>query len=33
MYDLENPRVIDYFEDEDEINASEAGFMRGFALA
>jgi len=33
MYDLENPRVIDYFEDEDDMNASEAGFMRGFALA
>ena len=27
MYDLENERVIDYFEDEDELNAADAGFL------
>jgi len=33
MYDLENPRVIDYFEEEDEINAADAGFLRGASSA
>ena len=33
MYDFENKNVIDYFEDEDEMNAGDAGFLRGYALA
>lgn len=33
MYDLENPRVIDYFEDDDDLNAADAGFLRGVSSA
>ena len=33
MYDLENERVIDYFEEDDDMNAADAGFLRGFAAA
>jgi len=33
MYDLENPRVIDYFEEDDDLNAADAGFLRGASFA
>lgn len=33
MYDFENERVIDYFEDDDDLNAADAGFLRGAAFA
>jgi len=33
MHDNEDERTIDYFEEEDEISSSEAGFMRGYLSA
>ena len=33
MHDYDDERTIDYFEDEDEINGSDAGFMRGYLSA
>jgi len=33
MVDYYDDNAIDYFEDEDDINSSDAGFMRGFLSA
>lgn len=33
MYDFERRDVIDYFEDDDDINASDAGFLRGYCCS
>ncbi len=33
MVDFEDDRTIDYFEEEDDINLSDAAFMRGFLSA
>lgn len=33
MVDYYDDGAIDYFEDEDDINSSDAGFMRGFLAA
>lgn len=33
LYDFYDDRVIDYFEEEDDMSSDDAGFMRGYLAA